>query len=399
MAFSEATPLQKGRSDELTADEFDVFYEQGDWEGAKTSNGQKCFSTWSPEEGEDVSDDFPRNRNGNLGEKKKESELWEHTNSLLAVKDQARSVSEFEDALQKISTLHERSPSRPAIKVINQNNFFGLWIADDNKSKMKVTDEKAYENMSISFEIQSFKQPVPGRLFRRPRLVICHVSPLLMKPNTFVLETRQMGNVENGKTDNSDLPPSDFGWIGVRLFDSNVWKAAKNDLYICRMFLVLFVDENNRPIHEHPVQLTAKKKFSKCFFEMYEKFVLEACECKARSYVNFRERNLKPEKYFTFLKSGDRKHVQTDRKTGQKIIPIPFDLLEVAFHVSKFVFCPEFDKGQSDVPTKPVQFCKTTGFQSLTVNTIYDFIMRDLNVLMKIFNDEDSWWCKKKISS
>jgi len=113
----------------------------------------------------------------------------------------------------------------PCIKVLSDKAK--LWISDESAELC------GWKGNGIPHNIETEEDAVSGKIIDNPRMLILQRSSLL-------------------KLDTST------GRI-VRVW---ITGDKKDDTYNCvRTFLILFVDQDNNPLHEVPIQLTAKGCF------------------------------------------------------------------------------------------------------------------------------------------
>jgi hypothetical protein len=124
----------------------------------------------------------------------------------------------------------------PSIKVLNADAK--LWISDE---KLEIC---GWKGDLIPHTLKTEKGDVSGNIIYNPRMLILQRSSLLkVETNT--------GRVVK------------------------VWSREdkKDETYTCvRKYLILFVDENNNPLHEVPLQLTAKGCFQYEFDQQIYEF-------------------------------------------------------------------------------------------------------------------------------
>jgi hypothetical protein len=137
----------------------------------------------------------------------------------------------------------------PSVKSINAgiaNIGAGLWISDENAKicKWKKDSLDQYRNTK-SHNINGIGNITPGYVILNPRMLILQRS-LLLK---VVTKTGQILRA----------------WIAK--------ESKENDKYACvKKYMILFVDKNNDPLHEIPLQLTAKGCFQFEFDQQYCEF-------------------------------------------------------------------------------------------------------------------------------
>jgi hypothetical protein len=133
----------------------------------------------------------------------------------------------------------------PSVKAIN-NGGAGLWISNENAEicKWKKDSLNQYIN-TRPYNIKTNEGDIPGYTIRNPRMLILQRS-LLLKVVT-----------KTGKILRA--------WIAKESKEGNMYACVKK-------YMVLFVDKNNNPIHEIPLQLTAKGCFQLEFDKQYCEF-------------------------------------------------------------------------------------------------------------------------------
>ena len=116
----------------------------------------------------------------------------------------------------------------PAIKVLNGDAK--LWICDDNVQLCRWREDN--KNL-IYHSLKTVEEDtISGKIILNPRILILQRSRLLKVE----INTERIVKV----------------WA----------RDDKNEIHYCvRKYMILFVDENNNPLHEIPVQLTAKGCF------------------------------------------------------------------------------------------------------------------------------------------
>jgi hypothetical protein len=133
----------------------------------------------------------------------------------------------------------------PSVKPINDGttNGTGLWISDENAEicKWKKDWDHHYKN-TIPHNIKGREGDISGNTIINPRMLILQRS-LLLK---VVGKTGQILRA----------------WIAK--------ESKEGDKYACvKKYMILFVDNNNNPLHEIPLQLTAKGYFQMEFDQQY----------------------------------------------------------------------------------------------------------------------------------
>jgi hypothetical protein len=134
----------------------------------------------------------------------------------------------------------------PSVKPINfkSHNGKGLWISDENAKicKWKKHLEINQYKSTIPHNIPGNDGDIPGNIIVSPRMLILQ-RYLLLK---VVAKTGQI---------------------------LRAWIAKENkegDKYVCvKKYMILFVDDNKNPLHEIPLQLTAKGCFQLEFDKQY----------------------------------------------------------------------------------------------------------------------------------
>jgi len=113
----------------------------------------------------------------------------------------------------------------PSIKVLNDEA--NVWISDE------CAEICGWKLDGISHDIKTEKGIISGNIICKPRILILQRSSLLK------LETNT-GRI-------------------IKVWTS---KDKKDDTYGCvRKYMILFVDQDNNPLHEVPIQLTARGCF------------------------------------------------------------------------------------------------------------------------------------------
>jgi len=116
----------------------------------------------------------------------------------------------------------------PSIKVLNADAK--LWISNESAEICKWKGALVPHDIKTTIEGIT----IPGNIIHNPRMIILQRS-LLLKVET-----------KTGRILRS--------WIAK--------ESKEENTYMCvRKYLILFVDENNNPLHEVPLQLTAKGCF------------------------------------------------------------------------------------------------------------------------------------------
>jgi hypothetical protein len=140
-----------------------------------------------------------------------------------------------------------------SIKVLNEDAK--LWISDE------CAEICGWKLDGIPHNILTEKGTVSGSTIYKPRMLILqHSSLLKVETNT--------GRI-------------------VKVWTN---KDKKNEICTCvRKYLILFVDQNNNPLHEVPVQLTAKG----CFQFEFDRQLYEF-RCKMTKVYNDKVKSMKP---------------------------------------------------------------------------------------------------------
>ena len=127
----------------------------------------------------------------------------------------------------------------PSIKVLNDEAE--LWISDE------CADICGWKLNGIPHDIKSEKGTVSGSIIHNPQMLILQRSSLLKV------------EISTGRI--------------VKVWTS---RDRKDETYVCvRKYLILLVDQDNNPLHEIHVQLTARGCFQ---FEFYRKLCQFRCD-------------------------------------------------------------------------------------------------------------------------
>lgn len=152
----------------------------------------------------------------------------------------------------------------PSAKAINRNfcgdKTAGLWIADENMescnwrknctSKCKIDCPEHYVNTKLhTIDIPSGEE-IKGRGIINPRILVLRRTKLLRISN------------ENKNYEGF--------WVKG---DGEIKDDKGQKKYLCaRRYLIIFIDGKNKPLHEYPIQLTAKGIFQVEFDNSLMKF-------------------------------------------------------------------------------------------------------------------------------
>lgn len=152
----------------------------------------------------------------------------------------------------------------PSAKAINKNfcgvkNTAGLWIADENmdscgwrKSCSNCSNDCVDHFVNTKHHVIDLQSgdEVSGRGIMEPRIIVLRRTKLLRLTND---KNTYAGYWRKG--------------------DGEIKDDKGQKKYSCvRRYLIVFVDENNRPLHEDPIQLTAKGYFQMEFDNALMKF-------------------------------------------------------------------------------------------------------------------------------
>lgn len=172
----------------------------------------------------------------------------------------------------------------PALKVINNNlagkiKNAGFWIADENiiSSKWKKNcitscEENCVEHfVSTSPHLLKAEPNDDGDVFISGRAII--------NPRMCIIRRTELLKLENGRFAGS--------W---RVGDKEKKNSNHQPLFVCvRRYLIMFVDKNGIPLHEEPIQLTARGTFQYDFDTNYmqfrKSFMNVFCEAMKKSAV------------------------------------------------------------------------------------------------------------------
>jgi hypothetical protein len=136
----------------------------------------------------------------------------------------------------------------PAIKVLNDDAK--LWISDENFEMCRWREDRK------TLIPHTLKEDVRGNIILNPRMLILQ-SSLLLKVET------KTGRILRA-------------WIAR--------ESKEENTYMCvRKYMILFVDEDNNPLHEDPLQLTARG----CFQFEFDK---QLCEFKTEMTKAYNEK-------------------------------------------------------------------------------------------------------------
>ena len=141
----------------------------------------------------------------------------------------------------------------PAIKVLN--DVAKLWFSDENVQTCRWREDN--KNL-IPHPLKTVEgASIPGYIILNPLMLVLERS-LLLKVET------NTGRI-------------------VKVWTRN---DKKDETYLCvRKYMILFVDEDNKPLHQVPLQLTAKGCFQ---FE----FDQQLCEFKTAMTKAYNEKNI-----------------------------------------------------------------------------------------------------------
>lgn len=189
-----------------------------------------------------------------------------------SVSDDASSPAEFNFDSEE----HWGGGKTPAIKALNQPA--ALWIADENADICSWTKEclpECKDNCSLHFASTSFhglsrygktineNEPliISGRIITKPRFLVINRSPLLL--------------VNKG--------------TGRGMYTQPWFKGYNKDIYQCvRRYLLLFVTEDNVPLHGVPLQFTAKGycqvEFDRCLMD-FRTLMVDSYNVEKRTHV------------------------------------------------------------------------------------------------------------------
>lgn len=170
--------------------------------------------------------------------------------------------------------------SRPtaACKAINNRLFdkkgvAGIWIANENLDIVgwRQNSDGEYVNTKEHSVTARGDVEVLGRGLINPRIIVLQRSQLL-KRNCKTTRIEGIWNRGDGDKINDD----------------------KSKMYQCvRRYMLLFLDENNKPLHSSPIQLTSSGNFMFHFDQKYMKFradILAAyCKDKKKSGARMSE--------------------------------------------------------------------------------------------------------------
>jgi hypothetical protein len=212
------------------------------------------------------------------------------------------------------SDVNIKTSKTPSVKPINKDiidpNGAGLWIANENAGNCGWIKNSAGEYLNtIPYSIKTDKVNeegldivIPGRVIVNPRMLILQRS-LLLKVVT------KTGRI-------------------LRAWIAN--ESKEGDMYACvRKYMILFVDQDNNPLHKIPVQLTARG----CFQFEFDK---QLC--------GFRTTMLK-------AYNEDQKKSSTHMKD---------------YWYSMCVFVPTFNSMMRGKDSKQQKACITTGYKNPT---------------------------------
>ena len=277
------------------------------------------------------------------------------------------SFSEHKRMMELQREENEKTASLPSMKVINSPPF-GFWIADDNRLRINVFDDKLFDQLSIEHSIFAGPKEIPGRIFKKPRIVVLRLSPLIQRLN-YSADNRSMLK---------DLPY-------VRNFESD----PSQRYLTCRAHLIFLLDDENNFLHERPIQLTAKGCFSISFHKKFSEFVNSATEL-----LKIKDFRINP-------------YLNGWKQTVQEPC-VPRSDKPASWTIAQLVFCPIFKAGQSADRTKQSVFCECVGFQKLDERNVGHFYL-DSNdpqkwrkpdqletILFKEFWERDGWWAGRK---
>lgn len=139
--------------------------------------------------------------------------------------------------------------STPSAKAINkafcgQKGQAGIWISKDNMAACNWREDKngGYANTK-PHTVKGTEEDIEGCGVINPRIIVIRRTPLFRL------------NTSNGR----------IGGLWVK-GDNDIVDAQGVKQYTCaRRYLIVFVDEDNKPLHDTPIQLTSKGYFMATF--------------------------------------------------------------------------------------------------------------------------------------
>jgi Family of unknown function (DUF5895) len=166
----------------------------------------------------------------------------------------------------------QKTLGTPSIKVLNESAAF--FIADDNLEKVSFADRtvgEAYKQKTSQIGEDDRPLYINGIAIANPRVLVLDESPLL---------------VRNKKTRK---------FIGI--YDADSYKPADEQAY--RIYQVVLLDKDSKPLHEETLQLTATGHFGVNWNTQLEKF-REECIQAYNKFKGFDDNNKRVIRWHSF---------------------------------------------------------------------------------------------------